>query len=348
MADMPNTDRRPHDDPGICRPLGSAGAHPVAQDRREVIVSQVYIHAPVEAVWSALTEPDHLSRWFAIVNDDWARPGAECSLDFEDGEHFWCHFVTADSPGPGGPATLVYVWRWNGVGPAATVTWALTPLDDVTQVTVTEETTNGPSDWRSWNGMGWPGILDQLADHLRTGGNTRWPWRRMGPYVQTVLPHPTYAVWAAGTSIDAAAFWLGRTAGRLETGSAVDITLGDASGTAQLTPTSILEPGQQFPSYQPSMAFDLNRGGWPHPLRGFLWLEPAGLNETLIQVFHQGWEGFGDGHTAPADRPIVTNYWVGAFRRLGFLLGPATGPYGGAGETNTGPVRDAGPHGWSA
>ena len=127
------------------------------------------------------------------------RREARIHLDFDDGEFFYCYTEKAVAPRrPGGE--LRYLWRWVGIGPAASVTWTLTPGPDGTLVTVVEEATNPPSDWRSWNGMGWPGILDQLANYLRTGTNTRWPWRRMGPYLQIPLPLMPFQAWEALTS----------------------------------------------------------------------------------------------------------------------------------------------------
>lgn len=83
---------------------------------------------------------------------------------------------------------------------ASGVTWEVRPQDGATTVTVTEEAVNPPSDWRSWNGMGWPGILEQLAGYLRARTPWRWPWRRMGPHVQAELAAPPFEAWEALTS----------------------------------------------------------------------------------------------------------------------------------------------------
>lgn len=324
--------------------LGSAGAHPVAQDRWERLVSRVFIPAPVTESWSALTDPDAVALWLGRVEDTWAVEGAESALDFDDGEFFYCKTVTAQAPGADGSATLEYLWRWCGVGPATSVEWSLQAAGEhLTVLVVTERSTNPPSDWRSWNGMGWPGILDQFADHLRTGRDTRWTWRRMGPYLQTVLPSSTFESWAALTSVPALQFWMGRTAGDLAEGNTVDFALGDASGSARLRVIRHTEPGQAFPSYQPSLQFALQREGWPGELRGHLWIEPEAFGHSILQVFHEGWEMFGDRPQAPSDRRLLVTFWSGAFRRLGFLLaGGAPDPGDAGGDPSL-----SGPHSWS-
>ena len=78
------------------------------------------------------------------------------------------------------------------------------------------------------------------------------------------------------------------------------------------------------------------------PLQGYLWLEPASLGTSILQVFMSGWEKYGPLNRAPVDRKLFTDFWIGAFRRLGGLVAPPDSagppPSDGAGP---------GPHGWS-
>ena len=205
-------------------PLGGA-AFPVAQDRWERLVTMVTIPEPADRVWAALAEPVHLKEWFGVMNDDWTVRGRESTLDFEDGEFFYCRTMKATPPTPARPGVLNYLWRWVGIGPAASVTWTLSPGPQGTVVTVVEEATNPPSDWRSWNGMGWPGILDQLARYLRTGRNTRWPWRRMGPYIQIPLQAMPFQAWEALTNPGAVKHWMQRAAGSLTVDDEMTLTM---------------------------------------------------------------------------------------------------------------------------
>ncbi|MEU5264604.1 SRPBCC domain-containing protein [Amycolatopsis sp. NPDC021455] len=331
----------PLDEPSPFPPLRPS-ARPVAQDRWERLITTVLIPACVDAVWEALTTSERVGRWLAATGPSWACPGEASILDFRDGEFFRCQTDVVEPPGDDDrSARLGYRWRWVGVGPATRVTWQLAELGDSTSVTVTEIGVNGPADWRSWNGMGWPGILDQLADHIATDRDVRWTWRRMGPYVQAELPVPPFEAWAALTAVPALQFWLGRTAGSLASGDRMPFVLGDASGTAALTVTEHVEAGQRFPSYLPSVSFTLERLGWPGQLSGYLWIEPAQLGGSLLQVFHTGWEIFGSREAAPHDRTLLTQFWVGAFGRLEHLLTGGRPP-----EPSGRP--SSGPHSWSA
>ncbi|MBW4721433.1 methyltransferase [Saccharothrix obliqua] len=313
-------------------PLGGK-AFPVAQDRWERLVTTTTTTAPADRVWAALTEPARLREWFAVPSGEWAVRGAESTLDFEDGEFFYCATSRSTPPTGTQPGVLEHLWRWNGIGPAARVTWTVAPGPDGTAVTAVEEATNPPSDWRSWNGMGWPGILDQLTAHLRTGANTRWTWRRMGPYVQTPLPLMPFAAWEALTSPGAVKHWLQRSAGSLAPDDELTLVMGDASGTVRMRVTRLVDSGQQFPSYLPSLDFELRRPSWSRALTGHVWIEPAGLGSSLLQVFHSGWEGL-DVPDPVAERRLLTAFWIDAGTRAQSLCGPRPGP--------------GGPHGWSA
>lgn len=162
----------------------AGSAFPVVQDRWERLVSMAITPEPADRVWDALVDPEHVKHWLAVCRGRWAVRDAESTLDFEDGEFFYCRTSRATAPTAARPGILTYLWRWVGIGPATQVTWTVAPSPRGTMVTVVEEATNPPSDWRSWNGMGWPGILDQLCNYLRTGTDQCWPWRRMGPCLQ--------------------------------------------------------------------------------------------------------------------------------------------------------------------
>lgn len=308
-------------------------AFPAAQDRWERLVTMAEMPFPPAQVWDALVTPAHVRQWLAVCRGRWAERDRESTLDFQDGEFFYCRTTRSSPPRGARAGTLAYLWRWVGIGPAASVTWTVSPAPSGTMVTVVEEATNPPSDWRSWNGMGWPGILDQLANYLRTGADSRWPWRRMGPYLQIPLPAMPFAAWAALTSPAAAQHWLQRGAGSLNVGDPMTVVMGDASGTVQLTVTKSVDAGQEFPSYMPYLEFELRRPSWSAALGGRLWIEPAGLGESLLQVFHHGWERL-DIPDPVTERKLLTSFWIGAAGRAQMLLGPSPAA--------------AGPHGWTA
>jgi hypothetical protein len=192
---------------------------------------------------------------------------------------------------------------------------------------------NPPADWQTWNGGGWPGILDQLASYLRTGTEWRWPWRRMGPYVQVELAASPFEAWDTLMSPPALKFWLQRMAGDFAADQSVTVLMGDASGTVELAVRQVVDAGQQAPSFLPYVEFSLSRGAWGGELGGRLWIEPAGLGRSLLQVFHYGWESLRPDRALLEERKVLTSFWAGAARRATLLFARSGMP--------------GGPHSWS-
>ena len=317
--------------PDVLRPLHQPGAWPVVRDRWERLVTVAEIPAPSDRVLAALVDPDAVGNWLAACRGSFDAVGTEVTLDFEDGEFFLCRPLYADEAVDDPRAwELRYVWRWLGIGQQAQVTWRLEPTEAGTHVSVTEEAFNPPADWQTWNGGGWPGILNQLAAYLRTGTSWRWPWRRMGPYVQIELPLGPFEAWNALTSPAALQFWLQRSHGELAPGGTLRLVMGDASGAVEMGVREIAEPGQRFPSFLPSMAFALRRPSWNAEVGGYLWIEPAGLGRSLLQVFHQDWENL-PAELQLSERKIVTGFWTGAMVRAATLFAPRPGA--GAGHS---------------
>lgn len=285
-------------------------ARTVSRDRWERLVSSVVVPRSIAEVWEALVTPERINKWFGICRGYLAEVGQEVTLDFEDGEFFLLR-TTAVKP----PLELRYFTRWLGVGQATIVTWTLEPLGPNTQITVTEEAKNPPWDWQTWNGGGWPGILDQLAGHLRTGTTWRWPWRRMGPYAQIELPLSIYGAWDQLLSPMATKYWLLNMGGTVQPGVALTVLMGDASGTIEMTVTEMAQPGEKPPSFLPYMSYTLKRPSWGGAvIPGRLWIEPAGWGKSLLQVFHFNWEAL-PGDLQLSERRILASYWADAVKR---------------------------------
>ena len=313
--------------------LHAPGAWPVVRDRWERLVTTVMVPAPPERVWRALVDPDALRMWLAACHGSLEATGGEAMLDFEDGEFFLVRTRSIEPPHDGSRGELCWLWRWLGIGQATSVTWRLDPTPDGgTRVTATEEAMNPPADWQTWNGGGWPGILDQLAAHLRTGTEWRWPWRRMGPYAQVELAAPPFQAWDRLMGPEAVKFWLGRMSGMFTAGDTVKLLMGDASGTVDLVVSDIVDAGQQPPSFLPHMDFELRRPAWGNAVGGRLWIEPAGWGRSLLQVFHYGWEDL-PAALQLSERRILTAFWAGAVRRATQVFMTAEMP--------------GGPHAWS-
>jgi uncharacterized protein YndB with AHSA1/START domain len=298
-------------------PLQQQPARTISRDRWERLVSSVVIHSPVAEVWDAIVTPDRMSHWFGVCRGSLAGVGCEAYLDFEDGEFFHFYTTLVDPQ-----KTLSYMARWLGIGQASVVTWNLAPLGDNTQITVTEEAKNPPWDWQTWNGGGWPGILDNLSNHLRTGTTWRWVWRRMGPYAQIELPLSIFGAWDQLVSPMATKYWLLNMGGALQVGETIPIAMGDASGIVHMTVTEIVQPGEKPPSFLPHISYSLNRPSWGASIIGRLWIEPAGWGKSLLQMFHYNWEAL-PGDLQLTERRIVAAFWADAAKRAKqFILMP--------------------------
>ena len=298
------------------------GARTITRDRWERLVTGIDIPAVPEKIWHALTHPDDLKLWFAVCHGSLEQVAQDCVLDFEDGEFFLCR-STAMNP----PYQLQYLWRWLGIGQATVVTWQLEQIESGTRVTVTEEAINPPWDWQTWNGGGWPGILEQLAAYLRTGTEWRWPWRRMGPYVQMELPASVYESWDRLVSPASLKYWLLAMQGSIVPGQSLPILMGDASGTVEMTIHEVVQPGQSPPSFLPYMTFSLSRPVWNSRVEGRLWLEPAGWGRSLLQVVHYNWENL-PSELQLSERKILTRFWADAAQRASQMFRPPEVPIG--------------------
>ena len=131
----------------------------------------IRIAAPPEKVWSAVTEPEHISRWFGRVELDGAGAGARGTMSFPERTPIPV-LVEAMDP----PRTVTY--RWNnddalGQGPdeldidrSTVFTFTLEPVTGGTQLTVVEsvfEQTSDPvANLESHRG-GWDFELDKLV-----------------------------------------------------------------------------------------------------------------------------------------------------------------------------------------
>lgn len=74
----------------------------------------IRIHAPIAAVWAAITEPDQISRWFGDAVLDGRGVGATGSLSWPDsGEHP----LRIEAVDP--PRSIAYRWHADDVEPGA-------------------------------------------------------------------------------------------------------------------------------------------------------------------------------------------------------------------------------------
>ena len=96
---------------------------------------------------------------------------------------------------------------------------------------------------------------------------------------------------------------------------------GDASGTVDMLVKEVADPGQEFPSFLPHASFALRRDVWGREVGGHLWIEPAGLGRSLLQVFHDNWENLPP-ELQLSERKLVCGFWTGALVRARQLFAP--------------------------
>ena len=116
---------------------------------------------PIETVWAALTEPDHLAGWLAPGEID-PRPGGRVHLQFPGGGNVIDATVTEADP----PRLLAFPWSGRD-GEAGPVRWELSPArDGGTRLVLTHTLPSGAADGRPAVLAAWHMHLDMLAGVL--------------------------------------------------------------------------------------------------------------------------------------------------------------------------------------
>ena len=134
----------------------------------------IRIAAPIEKVWSAVTDPEHISRWFGRTVLDGAGPGAQGTISFPDYGAVPLRVEALDAP-------HLVSYRWGnddalGHLPDAVdddtstvFTFTLEPVSDGTRLTVVEtgfDRTSDPAANMASHGEGWVSELDKLVAML--------------------------------------------------------------------------------------------------------------------------------------------------------------------------------------
>ena len=135
------------------------------------------IAAPVEKVWAAVTEAEHISRWFGRAEITGHGVGATGTLTWPDHGPVPLRVEALDAP-----HTVSYRWGNDdalGTAPAeldvahSTVfTFTLEPVPDGTRLTVVEtgfDATSDPIANLEDHRKGWDGELDKLAALVESG-----------------------------------------------------------------------------------------------------------------------------------------------------------------------------------
>jgi uncharacterized protein YndB with AHSA1/START domain len=131
-------------------------------------VYTTYVRSTREQVWAALTGPEFTRKYWngRLVESDW-QPGSPVLIkhDFDDEVELTGEVLVAEHP-----RRLSYTWP-----PTDSVTFELTDLDEVVQLTVTH---TGLTDEAARQiGGGWSFIIANLKTLLETGKTLPMPTR---------------------------------------------------------------------------------------------------------------------------------------------------------------------------
>jgi len=131
----------------------------------------IRIAAPVEKVWRAVTEPEHISRWFGRTVLDGSGVGAQGTMTFDGYGDVPIRVEAIDAP-----HSVTYRWgNDDALGrlpdavdddTSTVFTFTLEPLADGTQLTVVEtgfDRTSDPLANMASHGEGWVSELDKLV-----------------------------------------------------------------------------------------------------------------------------------------------------------------------------------------
>ena len=170
------------------RILGSLGS---AQGKGVVRIEDRY-ETDIDDLWSAVTDPSRLARWFGQVKGDLHPGGAfRASVDGDRNGH-----VEACEP----PRRLRITWRESdesfrkgrGVPPFdATIEATLTPEGNQTSLVV--EVAGMPLDKIAFYGAGWQIHAENLAVHIagHERGDTEARWDELVPVYQALAANVT-------------------------------------------------------------------------------------------------------------------------------------------------------------
>jgi len=155
----------------------TANPSSVVDDAGFSVRRTIRISAPVEKVWAAVTEPEHISRWFGQAAFEGSYAGARGTLTWPDRKPIPVRLEAID-------AQRMVSYRWgnddaSGVVPdeldearSTVFTFTLAEVPGGTELTVVEtgfETTSDPEANLADHRDGWNGELDKLVALLEGG-----------------------------------------------------------------------------------------------------------------------------------------------------------------------------------
>ncbi|ADJ47460.1 activator of Hsp90 ATPase [Amycolatopsis mediterranei S699] len=140
----------------------------------------LFIHADAQAVWEAITRPEHSARYlFGALVETTGRPGSPFRYHSPDRSQLWGDDTVLDADPP---HRLVITYRGLyhpdlAAEPPSRVTWLIEPGEDgVTLLTVRHDRLDAaPKTAAHVSGIGWMRVLSGLKTVLETGEGMTGP-----------------------------------------------------------------------------------------------------------------------------------------------------------------------------
>jgi uncharacterized protein YndB with AHSA1/START domain len=142
----------------------------------ERLEREIIIEAPLDVVWSVVTEAEHINGWFGDSTEIDLRPGGRLLLRWEEQDHTVHGRVERVDP------PRFFSFRWTnresraaaGEDDSTLVEFSLSPEGDATRLTVVESgfrELSGPEDEKQKDAdghrEGWKLELDELREYAR-------------------------------------------------------------------------------------------------------------------------------------------------------------------------------------
>ena len=141
-----------------------------------IVRRTIRIAASIDKVWSAVTDPAHISQWFGVTALDGAGAGATGTITFHDYGDVPLRVEAIDEP-----HSVTYRWGNDDAGElldhideerTTVFTFTLEEIETGTQLTVVEtgfENTSNPLSNVRDHGKGWTDELNKLVALLESG-----------------------------------------------------------------------------------------------------------------------------------------------------------------------------------
>lgn len=128
------------------------------EDGYEARFERVLEH-PIETVWEALSEPEHLQEWLDVVEFE-GEPGGDLVTEHDEGELAEDRVLRFEPP-----HLLEHTW-WEEMNPDGVVRWELEPHPEGCHLTLTYTAPVESSDDWARDMAGWHTLVELLAAYL--------------------------------------------------------------------------------------------------------------------------------------------------------------------------------------